>query len=152
MCNCNRNLQVIFVCLQSDSECPDSLNLKFYCIECSQEEKHNHKSVAIVSELKKNHSKWLTLKTEIFTFCQKALPAYKEYEPLILYLENAMMEPNAQIVKPVKWLSSEYSFLKTIHDEIVSFYDNQISQLVSHAQLIEISLLNNQFIIYEKQY
>jgi hypothetical protein len=103
-----------------------------------------------VSELKKNHSKWLTLKTEIVTFCKKVLPAYKEYEPLILYFESAMMEPNVQIAKPVKWLSSEYSSLKSIHDEIVSIYDNQISQFVSHAKLIEISLLNNQFNTYEK--
>jgi hypothetical protein len=47
----------------------------------------------IIGELEKCHTKWFTLKTEVVTYCQKTLPAYKEYEPLILYLENAMMEP-----------------------------------------------------------
>jgi hypothetical protein len=55
----------------------------------------------IVAELKKCHTKWLTLKTEVVTYCQNTLPAYEEYEPLILYLESAMMEPNVKIVKPV---------------------------------------------------
>jgi hypothetical protein len=47
----------------------------------------------IVNELEKCHTKWQTLKTAIVTYCQKALPAFKEYEPLIHYLESAMMEP-----------------------------------------------------------
>jgi hypothetical protein len=47
----------------------------------------------IVEELERCHTKWLTLKTEVVTYCKEALPAFKEYEPLILYLENAMMEP-----------------------------------------------------------
>ncbi len=83
--------------------------------------------MSIVGELKKCHSKWLSLKTEVVSYCQKTLPAFKEYEPLIIYLESAMMEPGVQIVKPVKWLSSEFTALSTIHDEIVAIYDNQIS-------------------------
>ncbi len=55
----------------------------------------------IVDELEKCHKKWLTLKTEVVKYCQNTLPAYEEYEPLILYLESAMMEPNVKIVKPV---------------------------------------------------
>jgi hypothetical protein len=62
---------------------------------------HDHKPAMIVAELKKFHTKWITLKTEVVTYCQNTLPAYEEYEPLILYLESAMMEPNVKIVKPV---------------------------------------------------
>ena len=62
-------------------------------MKCSQEDKHDHKPIMIVEELERCHTKWLTLKTEVVTYCKEALPAFKEYEPLILYLENAMMEP-----------------------------------------------------------
>ena len=71
------------------------------------------------------------------------MPCLKEYEPLILYLESAMMEPNVQIVKPVKWLSTDISDLTTIQNEVVSLYDNKISPLFSDAKLLELSLLNN---------
>ncbi len=54
-----------------------------------------------------------------------------------------MMEPNAQIVKPVRWLSSEFATLKTFHDEIMTIYDNKISHLFSQVNLIEIALFNN---------
>ncbi len=77
----------------------------------------------IIGELKKSHDKWLALKTEAVTFCQQALPAFKEFKPLILYLESAMMEPDVKIVKPVNWLSSDFAKLSTIHDEIVAIYD-----------------------------
>ncbi len=127
MCNCKRDLQVIYICLKSQSECPDSLNQKLYCIQCFQDDKHDHKPVMIIGELKKSHDKWLALKTEAVIFWQKALPAFKEHEPLIIYLESAMMEPNVKIVKPVNWLSSDFAQLSTIHDEIVAIYDNQIS-------------------------
>ena len=70
---------------------------------------------------------WITLKIDVVGYCKKALPLFIEYEPLILYLENAMMEPNVKIVKPVRWLSADFATLKTIHDEIVAIYDNQIS-------------------------
>ncbi len=62
-------------------------------MKCYMEDKHDHEEVMIVGGLENCHTKWLTLKTEVVTYCQKALPAYKEYKPLILYLENAMMEP-----------------------------------------------------------
>ena len=51
-CNCGRNLEAIYVCLKTEKECKDSKYQNFYCLECSSEDKHDHKSVAIVNELK----------------------------------------------------------------------------------------------------
>ena len=80
-------------------------------MKCYNENKHDHKPIMIVGELENQHLKWQTLKSEIVKYCQKVLPAFKEYEPLILYLESAMMDPNVKIQKPVKWLSSDIGII-----------------------------------------
>lgn len=51
-CNCGRGFDVMFVCLKSDQECKDSKYQKYYCVECSSEDKHDHKSAVISNELK----------------------------------------------------------------------------------------------------
>ena len=51
-CNCGKNLEVILICLESEEKCKESKNQKYYCMECNSDDKHNHKSVFIVHELK----------------------------------------------------------------------------------------------------
>lgn len=63
----------------------------YYCFECSQEDKHDHKSIAVVSELKAQHRLWTAFITEITAALSAAESAYREQGPLIVYLEVAMM-------------------------------------------------------------
>jgi hypothetical protein len=52
-CNCQRGFEVLYVCLKKESECPDSSHQKYYCAQCSQEDKHDHKPVMIMAEMTK---------------------------------------------------------------------------------------------------
>jgi hypothetical protein len=47
--------------------------------------------------------------TDINTSFSAAEVAYKELWPLIVYLEEAMMQPGIAISKPVKWLTSDFN-------------------------------------------
>ncbi len=98
-CNCALELKVMFVCLLSDIQCPESKNQKFYCIECFNEGKHAHfPQVTIVGEVRKIHKKWITLRDNLNkTFLNSEL-FYKLHAPLIIYLENEMVKPD--IPKP----------------------------------------------------
>ena len=108
-CNCNRDLEAIYVCLKSEQECKDSKNQKFYCIVCSQEDKHDHKSIAIFSELQAQSKNWKDLISDVTTSFSAAETSYKELWPLIVYLEEAMMQPGITISKPVKWLTTDFN-------------------------------------------
>ena len=61
-CNCPLKLEVMFVCLKKENECPDSKLQKYYCMECNNQGKHDHKSIMIVGELNKLNKRWLNLK------------------------------------------------------------------------------------------
>ena len=122
-CNCNRNLEAIFVCLKNEQECKDSKDQKYYCVECSQEDKHDHKSITIVNELKAQNKKWTTLFNEISTTFFSADAIFKELSPLIAYLEEAMMQPGIAINRPVKWLTADYNSLKALNDSVTTLYN-----------------------------
>ena len=63
----------------------------------------------IVNELKVQNNKWQAFISEITTIFSAADLAYKELWPLILYLEEAMMQPGIAISKPVKWLKTDFN-------------------------------------------
>ena len=46
--------------------------------------------------------------TELTSTFSAAENAYKELWPLIVYLEEAMMQPGIAISKPVKWLTVDF--------------------------------------------
>jgi hypothetical protein len=124
-CNCGRNLEAIYVCLKAD--CQDSKTQKYYCLECSNEEnKHDHKSIAIVLELKSQHKKWTSLLDDVMGAFTTAEQAHKEMWPLINYLEEAMMQPGLAIDRPVKWLTADFNKLKQLNDSFLAVYNGQI--------------------------
>ncbi len=47
--------------------------------------------------------------TELTITFSSAENAYKELWPLIVYLEEAMMQPGIAILKPVKWLTTDFN-------------------------------------------
>jgi hypothetical protein len=79
-----------------------------------------------MSELKVQHKHWTTFITELTTVFSAAENAYKELWPLIVYLEEAMMQPNITITKPVKWITTDYNQLKSLHDEVIAINNGQI--------------------------
>ena len=125
-CNCGRNLEVIFICLKSEQECKDSKNQKYYCIKCSSDDKHDHKPVVIVNELEVQNNKWLAFIAEISNIFSAAENAYKELWPLIVYLEEAMMQPGVAISQPVKWLTTDFNQLKALHGNVITLNNGQI--------------------------
>jgi hypothetical protein len=62
-----------------------------------------------VSELKVQHKNWTLFMTDITASFSAAEIAYKELWPLIVYLEEAMMQPGVAISKPVKWLTTDFN-------------------------------------------
>ena len=62
-----------------------------------------------MSELKVQHTSWTTFMTDITTSFSAAEVAYKEFWPLIVYLEEAMMQPGVAISKPVKWITTDFN-------------------------------------------
>ena len=76
--------------------------------------------------------------TEITTIFSTAEIYYKELWPLILYLEEAMMQPGIAINKPIKWLVTDFNHLKRLHDDLLTIYNGQIKQFYSEAKLLEL--------------
>ena len=61
-----------------------------------------------MSELKVQNKNWTSFMTELTATFSAAENAYKELWPLIVYLEEAMMQPGIAISKPVKWLTVDF--------------------------------------------
>ncbi len=76
--------------------------------------------------------------TDITAFFTTAEIAYKEFSPLIVYLEEAMMQPGIAINKPIKWLTTDFNHLKELHDDFITIYNGQIKQFYSEAKLLEL--------------
>ena len=64
--------------------------------------------------------------TDITTSFSAAEVAYKEFWPLIVYLEEAMMQPGIEISTPVKWLTTDFNKLKALHDNAITLNNGQI--------------------------
>ncbi len=64
--------------------------------------------------------------TDISASFSAAENAYKELWPLILYLEEAMMQPGVAITKPVKWLTTDFNQLKALYDNVITINNGQI--------------------------
>ena len=56
-------------------------------------------------------------------------PKYETLEPLIKYLENAIMRPEAKIDREVKWISVAYKSLADLFTEYMKFYCEKIQPL-----------------------
>ena len=64
--------------------------------------------------------------TDITTIFSAAEISYKELWPLIVYLEEAMMQPGVAITQPVKWLTTDFNQLKELHDNVIIINNGQI--------------------------
>ena len=60
-----------------------------------------------------------------------------------MYLEDAMMQPEVVIDKPVKWLTADYNALKLLHNKVVELNDRLVKKLIVEAKLLEIFELSD---------
>ena len=91
---------------------------RYYCLECSQEDgKHEHKPMAIAKQVDVQNKKWHDLKIEVVTAYEEGGKRYTALEPLIRYIEEAMMDPEATFERQVEWLSVQKTNLDTLYKE-----------------------------------
>ena len=115
-CNCGSGQEVLFIC--KSNQCADHQKQKYYCIKCSQiEGKHEHKSIVIVSEIEAQSKKWHEFKLQLQTTYDEATKRYREFEPLIKYIEEAMMEPPAKFAKQAQQISVRYGQVEKVYME-----------------------------------
>ena len=72
-------------------------------MKCSKN--HKHQGIFIVNEVEELQEKWRLLKKDIISEFPRVKVLYGKLEPLILFLEQAMLSPKANIVGEVFWIS-----------------------------------------------
>ena len=58
--------------------------------------------------------------------------------PLIVYLEEAMMQPGIKISMPSNRITNDFNLLKELHINTLQLNNNQIKNLVTNAKLLEL--------------
>lgn len=103
-CDCGSGQEVIFIC--KNEKCKYNY-LTYYCLNCSLDESnHDHRGIPIVKELDALVKKWNELKVGLTTTYEEAKKRYSAMEPLIKYLEEAMLDPEATFVREIEWISA----------------------------------------------
>ena len=59
------------------------------------------------------------------------------------------MSAEARISGPVRWLSTDFKKLKSLHDEGVGFYNTKVQPLYSAARLLELSQIDSQLTSFQ---
>ena len=70
---------------------------------------------------------------------------FKEMEPLIRYIEEAMMDPDATFVSKVEWISVKHDLLEKVYKQGTKVYNEQVKLLMVGAKLLELIALNPEF-------
>ena len=143
-CNCGSGQEVVLFC--KSQSCPDFQSQKYYCILCSQKEgKHEHKPFFIASEIEAQSKKWHEFKTEIMLLYEEGTNRYKAMEPLIRYVEDAMMDPEATFEREIEWVSAKYSQLKQVYNEGIGIYNERVKELITTAKLLDLIAINPEY-------
>jgi hypothetical protein len=143
-CNCPSGLEVMFFC--KSSQCRDHAKQKYYCYNCSQEDgKHDHKPLGIVKELESQVQKWHDFNQTLTMTHTEGAKRYKAMEPLIRYIEEAMMDPDATFVSKVEWISVKHDQLEKVYKEGTKVYNEKVKPLMVGAKLLELIALNPDF-------
>ena len=66
-------------------------------------------------------------------------------EPLIRYIEEAMMDPDATFVSKVEWISVKHDQLEKVYKEGTKVYNEKVKLLMVGAKLLELIDLNPEF-------
>lgn len=67
------------------------------------------------------------LRTEVKIAYSQAQGSFNELQPLILYIEDAMMTAaDVQISERVRWISADFRKLKGLQEEVNGFYNGMV--------------------------
>ena len=122
LCDCRSGLEVVFFC--KSSECRDYAKQKYYCLNCSlEEDKHQHKPLFFIIELESQTKKWNDFNQILKTTHTEGAKRFKAMEPLIRYIEEAMMDPDATLVSQVEWISMKHEKLEKVYIEGTKLYN-----------------------------
>ena len=70
---------------------------------------------------------------------------YKAMEPLIRYIEEAMMDPDATFLSKVEWISVKHDQLEKVYKEGTKIYNEKVKLLMVGAKLLELIALNPEY-------
>ena len=113
----------MFVCTRQD--CPDRPNLPLYCALCAKTH-HDHRSLLISNELVQHTEMWHALKQKIDSLYNHVTTVYSQLQPLILYLENAMMQPGVELDKQISWITVVHREVIDLNKGFKNFFTNKV--------------------------
>ena len=70
------------------------------------------------------NKKWIDFKNDLVMAYEEGNKRFREYEPLIKYIEDAMMDPEATFEREVEWISVQKSVLDKLYIEGIQFVNN----------------------------
>jgi len=150
LCSCGREGQkVVYVCKGSMGACPDFVKQTYYCILCSQDEgRHEHKAIAIVTEIEAEQARWQALLADVAAAIQGLSGAAGErrnLEPLIAYLEGRMRTLGRDF-EPLKRPNKDekaflLSNLKRLLSDVLATYEQQVEPVLKGMRFQELNLL-----------
>ena len=82
LCECHRGAKIQYRCYQDG--CKESKN---YCLDCQEENKHQHNHVKCFDAIELSDKKWSILCERYNNSGTTAIASYKKVEPLIKYFE-----------------------------------------------------------------
>ena len=80
----------------------------------------------IVSEIDSLSKKWHDFMLELQTTYDEATRRYRELEPLIKYIEEAMMDPDTTFPEQVKWISVKYGQVENVYNEGTKIFKDKV--------------------------
>jgi hypothetical protein len=101
--------------------------------------------VFIANEIEASSKKWHNFKLELQSTYDEATRKYRELSPLIKYIEEAMMNPDAIFAKQVEWITVRYGQLEKVYNEGTKVYNDKVKPFMAAAKLLELNALNSEF-------
>jgi hypothetical protein len=80
----------------------------------------------IVQEIDSQSKKWHDLMLKLQTTYDEGTRRYREFELLIKYIEEAMMDPEATFAKQVKWISIKNGFMEKTYSEGTKMFKDKV--------------------------
>jgi hypothetical protein len=82
--------------------------------------------VVIVKEIEAQSKKWHDFKLELQTTYDEATRRYREFEPLVKYIEEAMMDPDATFAKQIQWITVKYGQVEKAYNEGTKIFKDKV--------------------------
>lgn len=106
----------------------------------------------IANELVEHTEMWQALKQKINTLHHHVTTVYSNLQPLIVYLENAMMQPGVELDKQISWITVVQREVIDLNKGFTDFYTNKVQKFIFAANLLDLMSLPKDFDIFSAAY